>query len=144
MTLCPIEPTRPAPSTAPAERVSLWAGAITDRAMMRMTTDAAVKHNAFPSSSGHSSGRSNLQTRLHVEAWVRNTSYVKSVWIDMHVLAHDDTILRRETLSLEFAHAVGDGNDVFVFDGLLYQGSGRDAWPCRAHSGIVRRWVRPT
>jgi hypothetical protein len=123
MTLRSLEPTRPAPGTSPIERVSLRAGAITDRAMMRVTTDAAVKRNAAPSSSGHSSGRSNLQTRLHVEAWVRNTSYVKNVWIDVHVLAHDDAILQRETLSLGFAHAAGDGNDVFVFDGLLYQGS---------------------
>jgi hypothetical protein len=66
---------------------------------------------------------SNLQTRLHVEAWVRNRSYVKSVWLDVHVLARDNTILRRETVALRFARAAGDGGDLFVFDGLLYQGS---------------------
>ncbi|WP_148306649.1 hypothetical protein [Gemmatirosa kalamazoonensis] len=103
--------------------MSLRAGAITDRTMLRVTTDTAVKRNVFPSSSGHSSGRSNLQTRLHVEAWVRNASYVKHVWIDVHVLAMDDAVLQRETFTLGFTHAAGDGNDVFAFDGLLYQGS---------------------
>jgi hypothetical protein len=106
-----------------AEQVSLRAGAITDHTMMRVTSDAAVKDNAFPSSPGHSSGMSNLQTRLHVEAWVRNRTYTKSVWLDVHVCALDDTVLHRETLPLRFAHAAGDGGDCFVFDGLLYQGS---------------------
>jgi hypothetical protein len=103
--------------------VRLRAGATADRTMVRLTTDAAVKGNDFPSSSGHASGMSNLQTRLHVEAWVRNASYVKSVWIDVHVLARDDAILHRETLALRYSHAAGDGGDLFVLDGLLYQGS---------------------
>jgi len=123
MTPRSIEPTRLPHGRVPAERVSLRTGAVTDRTMIRVTSDAAVKRNAFASASGHSSGMSNMQTRLHVEAWVRNRSYVKNVWLDVHVLARDDTILHRETLALRFAHPAGDGGDLFVFDGLLYQGS---------------------
>jgi hypothetical protein len=123
MTPRSIEPTRLPHGRVPAERVSLRTGAVTDRTMIRVTSDAAVKRNAFASSSGHSSGMSNLQTRLHVEAWVRNRSYVKNVWLGVHVLARDDTILHRETLALRFAHAAGDGGDLFVFDRLLYQGT---------------------
>jgi hypothetical protein len=123
MTSHPIEPTGPASAAAAADLVHLRAGAVVDGTMVHMSTDAAVKGNDFPSSSGHSSGMSNLQTRLRVEAWVRNAGYAKSVWIDVHVLARDDAVLRRETLPLRFAHVAGDGGDLFVFDGLLYQGS---------------------
>lgn len=117
------EPTRSSHDTPARERVTLRDGAVTDRTMLRVTTDSAVKGNAFPSRSGHSSGMSNLQTRLRVETWVRNARYVKSVWIDVHVLSRDDAIVHQETLPLRFAHAAGDGGDLFVFDGLLYQGS---------------------
>jgi hypothetical protein len=118
-----IDPAGLVPRLPPPEQVSLRAGAITDRAMVRVVSDAAVKRNAFPSSSGHSSGMSNVQTRLHVEAWVRNRSFAKSVWLDVHVLARDGAVLQRETLALAFSHAAGGEGDLFVFDGLLYQGS---------------------
>jgi hypothetical protein len=123
MTPPTIESADPPHGTPPAHQVAPRAGAITDREMMRVTTDAAVKDNTFPSASGHSSGMSNLQTRLHVEAWVRNASYAKSVWLDVHVFTRDDTLLQRETLPLRFTRAAGNGGDLFVFDGLLYQGS---------------------
>lgn len=118
-----IEGSRAPNTGAPPRPVALRDGAVTDLGMLRVTGDAAVKANAFPSTPGHASGMSNLRTRLRVDAWVRNASYAKSVWLDAHVFARDDVLLHAETLALRFTQVAGDGGAVFVFDGPLYQGS---------------------
>ncbi|MDF1501360.1 hypothetical protein [Roseisolibacter sp. H3M3-2] len=117
------EPARPSQVALPTQPVRLRQNAISDRTHLRVTGDAATKENAFPSSSGHASGMSNLQTQLRVEAWVRNLSFVKSAWLDVHVFDRDGRLLTSETLPLRYTHAAGDGGDLFVFDGVVYQGS---------------------
>src|SRR5688572_2648740 len=97
------------PTSAPSARsVRPRAGALTDAAMLRLVDDAAIKENAFASHAGRPSGMSNLQTRLRVQAWVRNLSYAKAVWIDVHVLARGAELVHSETVPLRYARAAGD------------------------------------
>jgi hypothetical protein len=112
--MAPAEPTR---------SVEPRAGALGDETVVRLSGDAAVKRNTFPSHPGYPSGMADLQTRLHVEAWVRNSSYAKNVWVDVHVFAHDGSLVNAETLPLSYTHAAGDGGDVFVLDAEVYHGS---------------------
>lgn len=127
MTSDPFARSTPAPgpsrSLPASDEVRRRLHALTDPAALHQTRADAVKANAFASYSGHATGMSSLQTRLHVEAWVRNASYAKAVWVDVHVLDRDATAAARETLPLRYAHAAGDGGDLFVCDALVYQGS---------------------
>ena len=106
-----------APSIAPRS------GSIVDPAVVRLSDDAAVKINALPSRSGYASGMSRMQTHLHVEAWLKNLTYTKNAWIDVHVLDEGGALLHGETLALRYARPAGDGGDFFVLDHLLYYGS---------------------
>ena len=110
------------PSTSPPS-VAQRFGSIVDPAVVRLAEDAAVKINAFPNRSGYASGMSSMQTHLHVEAWLKNLTYAKNVWIDVHVLDDVGALLRAETLALRYARPAGDGGDFFVLDYLLYYGS---------------------
>ena len=112
-----LEPSTSRPSVAPRS------GVIVDPAVVRLSADAAVKINAFPSRSGYASGMSSMQTHLHVEAWLKNFTYAKNVWIDVHVLDDVGALLHAETLALRYARPAGDGGDFFVLDHLLYHGS---------------------
>ena len=112
--MAPVEPTQ---SVEPRN------GAVVDGTVLHLTEDAAVKRNTFPSRPGYPSMMADLQTRLHVESWVRNTTYTKNVWVDVHVFAHDGSVVHAETLPLSFAHSAEDGGDVFVLDAEIYQGS---------------------
>jgi hypothetical protein len=108
---------------AHAQSVSPRWGAIVDLGTVHVIEDAAVKLNAFPSQPGLPSGMINLQTRLHVSAWVKNRAYAKNVWIDLHAFGLDDELLHTETLPLAYLRSADDKGDVFVLDQLLYQGS---------------------
>jgi hypothetical protein len=119
----PPEPSAVVAPTAPAPSVSLRVGALEDDSVVRMAEDAAVKQNTFTSRPGYPSGMALWETHLHVEAWVRNTTYAKYVWVDVHVLAYDGALVRSETLPLRYARPAGDGGDVFVLDSVLYEGS---------------------
>lgn len=116
------KPTTFESSTSPPS-VAPRSGSIVDPAVVRLSDDAAVKINALPSRSGYASGMSSMQTHLHVEAWLKNLTYAKSVWIDVHVLDDVGALLHSETLALRYARPVGDGGDFFVLDHLLYHGS---------------------
>jgi hypothetical protein len=98
-------------------------GAIVDSGTVHLIEDAAVKANTLPSRPGYPSGMSNLQTRLRVEAWVKNATYVKTVWVDLHVFGLDDELLHTETLPLKYTHSADETGDVFLLDQVLYQGS---------------------
>jgi hypothetical protein len=117
------EPARPSDVVMPTQPVRPREGAIVDRTVIHLTMDAAAKENAFPSDGGRSRGMSNLQTQLRIEAWVRNLGHVKSVWLDAHVFDRDGRLVHSETLPLRFTHSAGDRGDLFVFDGVIYQGS---------------------
>ena len=83
----------------------------------------AVKINAWPSRPGEPSDRRSLETHLHVEAWVKNTTYAKNVWIDVHVVSDDMQLVHSETYTMRFERTAGDGGDVFVLNSELFQGS---------------------
>jgi hypothetical protein len=98
-------------------------GVVTDPGVVHLLRDAAVKINALPSRPGYSSGMRSLQTHLHVEAWVRNVTYVKHVWVDVHAVSDDGKLIHQETCSLRYERPAGDGGDVFLLDTELFQGS---------------------
>ena len=118
----PDDLVRPPRANETAESLQPRAGARTDAEVVRMTEDAAVKENAFPSRPGYPSGMANMRTHLHVVAWVKNTTYAKNVWVDVHVFDGGNIPFHKETLALGYARPAGDGGDVFSVDTHLYQG----------------------
>jgi hypothetical protein len=113
----------PVRHATPQPSVSMRTGARVDPTMLHVTEDAAVKHNTFPNRPGHPSGMTHWQTHLHVETWVRNTTYAKYVWADVHVFGHDGTLVSSETYAFEYERPAGDGGDVFRLDGAVYEGA---------------------
>ena len=113
----PAAPIDPAQAVAPRE------GAAADPAALHVRDDAAVKHNVFASAAGHPSGRAHWQTHLHVEAWVRNTTFEKRVWADVHVFGHDGALVTGLTCPSAYARPAGDGGDLFCLDGIVYEGA---------------------
>jgi hypothetical protein len=114
---------RPPASPDAAPPVSPRAGAGVDPTKLRVSDDAAVKHNTFPSWSGHPSGRAHWQTHLHVEAWVQNTTYAKHLWADVHVFGHDGALVASQTCAFEYGRPAGDGGDLFRLDCAVYEGT---------------------
>lgn len=115
---------RPADAALAARQpVSPRADAEVDPEAVRVATDAAVKHNTFPSRPGYPSGQAHWQTHLHVEVWVPTGSPGASVWVDVHVFGHDGALAHSETLALAYARPAGDGGDVFALDRVVYEGA---------------------
>jgi len=133
--VAPAEGTPPAPAelpppTEPASRparaattVALRRGARRAPAAIRVLTDGAVKHNAFPSRPGYPSSASNLQTQLRVTARIREADHTATVYADVHVLDRDGRLLHTETLPLRYDGRADDGAAEFVLDSPLYQGT---------------------
>jgi hypothetical protein len=131
----PVQPpTRPAraalaPALAPpapadtTPEVSPRAGATPDSAVVRLREHAAIKHNLFAGREGLPSGRAHWQTHLHVEAWVRNTTYAKHVFGDVHVFGHDGALVASQTCAFTYERPAGDGGDVFRLDCVVYEGA---------------------
>jgi len=109
--------------TDPERAVRPRAGATIDPSILRVREDAAVKHNTFPSRPGYASSNAHWQTHLHVEAWVRNTTFAKWAWADVHVFAHDGALVGSQTCALEWERPAGDGGDVFRGDCAAYEGA---------------------
>jgi hypothetical protein len=107
----------------PTQPVSARAGAVRDPESVRLTSDAAVKHNTSAGRPGYPSATTHWQTHLHVEAWVRNTSFTKHVWADAHVFAHDGALVQHGTFALAYARPAGDGGDLFQLDLAVYEGT---------------------
>lgn len=107
----------------PARAVDLRAGATVDATVLRVTDAAAVKHNTFASQPGRPSGGAHWQTHLHVEAWVRNTTFAKHLWADVHVFAHDGALVHSETCAFAYERPAGDGGDLFQLDCVIYEGA---------------------
>ena len=110
------------PPLPPPESVAIREEAVIEPATVRTAADAAVKHNTFPSRPGYPSGMTSLETHLHVEAWVKNTTYTKHVWVDVHVLEAGNTLVHTATLPLTYSRPAGDGGDIFVLDAPVYHG----------------------
>ena len=115
----PAAPARP----VPAPHVDPRADATVDPAMIRLGRDAAVKQNTFPSRPGDPSGMAHWQTHLHLEVWVENTTYAKSVWVDVHLFGHDGALVASETFPFAYVRPAGDGGDVFQLDRVVYEGA---------------------
>ena len=107
----------------PAESVSPRTGATVDPGLLRVREAAAVKHNTLASRAGQPRGGAHWQTHLHVEAWVRNTTYAKYLWADVHVFGHDGALVSRETCPCAYERPAGDGGDVFRLDCAVYEGT---------------------
>ena len=118
----PRDPRELYPMTAPTTTVSQRVDAEVDPSFVRVLQEGAVKYNTFTSRPGYPSGMSSLRTHLHVETWVRNTTFAKNVWADIHVYTHDGALAHSETLPLRYTRPAGDGGDVFALDSALYQG----------------------
>jgi hypothetical protein len=107
---------------APTEPVRARAGSIVDPAALRLASDAAVKHNTSAGRPGYPSATSHWQTHLHVEAWVRNASFAKRVWADVHAFGHDGALVESGTFALAYARPAGDGGDLFQLDLAVHEG----------------------
>jgi hypothetical protein len=66
---------------------------------------------------------SELQTHLLLTAWVRNISYEKNVWIDLHLFDADDHLVGADTLTLHHLGPAGGGGDLFGLDQVIFKGS---------------------
>jgi hypothetical protein len=107
----------------PTQPVRARAGATIEPASVRRTSDAAVKHNTAAGRPGYPSATTHWQTHLHVEAWVRNTSFTKHVWADAHVFGHDGALVQHGTFALAYARPAGDGGDLFQLDQAVHEGA---------------------
>ena len=105
----PRDPRELYPMTAPTTTVSERADAEVDPTFVRVLQEGAVKYNTFTSRPGYPSGMASLRTHLHVEVWVRNTTFAKNVWADIHVYTHDGKLAHSETLPLRYTRPAGDG-----------------------------------
>ena len=71
-------------------------------AVLHLIDARAVKINAMPSRPGSPSGGRSLETHLHVEARVKNTTFAKNAWIDVHVVSDDSQLVHSETYTLKW------------------------------------------
>jgi len=110
-------------TTVDVPAVSPRAEAVVDAAVLHVKEDAAVKQNTFASRPGYPSGGAHWQTHLHVEAWVRNTTFAKHLWADVHVFAHDGALVHSETCAFAYERPAGDGGDLFQLDCVIYEGA---------------------
>ncbi len=92
--------------------------------MVSVVDEAAGKENAkTPGPTGDAAGLE-LETRLTVQAWVRNVDPARYTWLDLHVFDENDQLIQGETLALEYLRSGGDEGDIYAFDGSVYRGTG--------------------
>jgi hypothetical protein len=111
------------PDPRPVDSLHLRAGAAVDGAMITVAEDAATKDNAFESRPGYPASMSNLQTSLHVAARVRKPVDPRGVWVDVHFFDAQASLIHGDTLPLRDAGPADESHELFVLDGVLYQGS---------------------
>jgi hypothetical protein len=119
-------PTYTASSGEPKERgtsVEPRADMVVDESVIRRVSDAAVKRNTFVSRPGYPSGKADLQTHLHVEAWVNETTSPTRVWLELCIFGHDGALARTDSLTLAYGRPAGDGGNLFVADAEVFQGT---------------------
>jgi len=111
------------PRPRPIDSLHLRTGADVDPAVITVAEDAAVKENAFAGRPGYPPSGASLQTSLHVAARVRAPIDPRYVWVDVHFFDAQASFIHGDTLPLRHAGAAGDAHELFVLDGVLYQGS---------------------
>lgn len=81
----------------PSPPVSYRTVSVTSLDMVNVFSDAPTKVNAFPQGELGRNG-TDLETRLFVQAWVRNLLPTKYVWVDLHVVDGSGYLVHSETL----------------------------------------------
>ncbi|MGI9023692.1 MAG: hypothetical protein ACR2HV_10790 [Acidimicrobiales bacterium] len=110
--------------TIPLQSVAYREGAEPRPDMVSVLDADAVKENAKPPGPTGDAAGLELETRLKVQAWVRNIDPAKHSWLDLHVFDENNQLIRGETLALEYLKAAGDEGDVYAFDGSVHRGTG--------------------
>jgi len=109
------------PPRLPFPLVSYRAGAVTRPDMVNVLSQQATKLNAFASDPSRGSAGTDLQSRLDVVAWVRETKYGANAWIDLHVFDGGDQLIHGDTATLPYG---GFGSTFrYGFSDVVYQGS---------------------
>jgi hypothetical protein len=109
------------PPRLPFPAVSYRAGARTRPDMVNVLSQQATKLNAFASNPSRGSAGTDLQSRLDLAAWVRETKYGANAWIDLHVFDGGDQLIHGDTVTLPYA---GFGPMFrYGFSDVVYQGS---------------------
>jgi len=108
----------------PLESVAYREGAVPRPDMVSVLDEAAAKENAKPPGPNGESAGLELETKLSVQAWVRNVDPTKYSWVDLHVFDEHDQLIRAETVALAWLKAAGDDGDIYSFDGSVYRGTG--------------------
>lgn len=111
----------PVQANSPVQPVTPRQSAQTNRDMVNAFALAIEKQRHQFSPAGFAG--SELQTRVRVNAWVRNIAYAKNVWFDAHVFDAGNQLLQAQTLPLHYKIGAGGGGDLFEFDDVLYHGS---------------------
>ncbi len=110
--------------TIPLESVTYRDGAVPRPDMVNVLDAGASKENArSPGPTGDAAGLE-LETKLSVQAWVRNVAPAKHTWVDLHLFDENDQLIRGETLALEYQRPAGDDGDIYAYDGSVYRGTG--------------------
>jgi hypothetical protein len=79
------------------------------------------KRNMFPNLPSGPSNGTDIQTFLHVGAWVSDTVFGANAWIDLHIFDAQDKRVHAETTTLKYT---GFGPyPSYGFDGKIFQGS---------------------
>lgn len=113
----------PQPAASPRQSVAYRWGALTNPATVNVFAESVTKSNVFPQPAQGPRAGLDLETRLLVQAWVRNLAYTKQVWIDVHVFNGHDQLVQAATLPLSYLAETGGGGDFFLIDQTIYQGS---------------------
>jgi len=108
----------------PLESVAYREGAVPRPDMVSVVDETATKENAKPPGPTGDAAGLELETKLSVQAWVRNVDPTKHSWLDLHVFDENDQLIRAETLALDWLKAAGDDGDIFAFEGSIYRGTG--------------------
>ncbi|MDQ6796835.1 MAG: hypothetical protein M3011_02210 [Actinomycetota bacterium] len=108
----------------PLESVVYRTDAVPRPDMVSVLDEAAAKENAKPPGPTGDTAGLELETKLSVQAWVRNVDPTKYSWVDLHVFDEHDQLIRAETRALEWLKGAGDDGDIYAFDGSVYRGTG--------------------
>jgi hypothetical protein len=110
----------PGSTTIPQQSVAIRSNVVQSRDVVNVVGEGAVKSNAFPGRAGQGT---RLETRLVVVAWVRNLTFAKSVWMDVHVFDAADKLIESQSAPLEYQGPGDGGGDLFELDRMIYLGS---------------------
>jgi hypothetical protein len=109
------------PPRFPSPPVAYRDGAITRPEMVSVLSHKATKVDAFVSNPAGGTDGTDLQTKLDHVAWVQESTYGASAWIDVHIFDGSDRLVQASTIGLPYT---GFGPyPRFGFSGLVYQGS---------------------